>query len=217
MDGRHWTAHRQFTSSDLRPWAFTELRSVGMGVAAVIDRGSRQDLMWSPDGARFSTVAALPTIEPDITVDQALGISLVPRDDGRVDWLLLLEHLRDDADHQPVPGTGINLWRLDPEGNWTVALPLGGDATFGALATDGPRVAVIATEHVSDGGGLSHRRTALSADAGRTFVVSDGPIYIDDECLPSLAMAGATGVTSCYEPAGPMMRKAILWSEEPAP
>jgi hypothetical protein len=157
----------------------------------------------------------LPTIEPGLEVDEVRGVALVPRDDGGVDWLLLLAHFQRDAEHQPVHGTGINLWRLDPEGTWTVAHAFGGSATFGSLATDGPRVAVVGTEQVPDGGGRAYRRTALSLDGGRTFVEAAGPVDIDYECQPSLAMLGSTGVTTCYEPGGPMTRQAELWTEAP--
>ncbi len=216
-DGRNWTAHRLVASSDeLRASRIVGLWSVGTGVAAVVDRGTRQDLRSSADGARFGTVAAMPVIAPDITVAEVLGVTLVPRDDGRVDWLLLLAHLRHDADRQPVPGTGINLWRLDPEGSWTVAQHFGGDASFGSLATDGTRVAVVVTEQVPDAGGPAYRRTSLSADGGRDFVESDGAVDLDYECQPSLAMVGIGGVTTCYEPAGPMTRRATLWSEAAA-
>jgi hypothetical protein len=217
-DGRRWTPHRLFASSDeLRASHIVGLWSVGTGVAAVVERGTRQDLQWSSDGARLNTVAALPVIPPDIRVAEVRGVALVPRDDGMVDWLLLLAHLRHDAEQQPVPGTGITLSRLDPEGSWTVARPFGGRATSGAMATDGARVAVVVTEQVPDAGGLAYRRTGLSADGGRTFTESDGPVDLDYECQPALAMVGIVGVTSCYEPTGPMTRRATLWSEAAAP
>ncbi|MFN8519379.1 MAG: hypothetical protein U0667_08310 [Chloroflexota bacterium] len=75
----------------------------------------------------------------------------------------------------------------------------------------------MSATQVPDGGGASYRRTALSADAGHAFVETDGPVDIDDECQPSLAILGAVGVTTCAEPAGPMTRQATLWLEEPAP
>lgn len=215
-DGRHWTSHRLFTSSDeLRAASIIGLWSVGMGVAAVVDRGARQDLLWSADGASFATVAALPVVGSDVAVAGIYGVALVPRDDGRVQWLALLSHPQRDANH-PEPGTGLNLWRLDPAGTWTIAHPLGGDATAGALATDGRRVAVIATVRVPEVEGRSYRTTSVSADAGRTFTVSEGSGDIGDECLPSLAILSTVGVTTCHEPDGPVTRQAVLWSETTA-
>jgi hypothetical protein len=156
-------------------------------------------------------VAALPTVDTSISVDEVHDVALVPRQDGRVDWLVLLAHRQHDAAHQPLPGTGINVWRLDPDGSWTVAQAVGGDATSGALATEGSRVAVVATMQMPGEGGNAYRRTGLSTDGGHTFVESDGPVDIDYECMPSLAMVGTTGVTTCDEPGAPMTRWVTLW------
>lgn len=213
-DGRTWTPHRLFTSSAerLAP-RIVRLESVGTGLAAIVDRRPRQDLLWSADGSTFATVVSLPASGPEIECCGVGGIDLVPRDDGRADWLLLLTDRHQDD--EPAPGTGARLWRLDPAGSWTVVRAFGSDATNGRLSTEGSRVAVLVTEPAAGTARSSRRRTVLSADGGHTFAETTEPDDIDSDCRSSLAMTGDVAVTTCEEAGEPVTRHATLWSEAP--
>jgi hypothetical protein len=188
------------------------LWSVDTGVAAWLDRGSSQEIIASDDGAVFNNVSAMPVLGQDTLVDQVLGIARIAYPGGGVKWLLLLEHVMVDADQGPVPGSGINLWQLEPTGVWTTVWAFGGEAIGGALATSGARIGVIATVGVTGSDVDARRQTVLSGDQGATFVEAQDDAGVSADCRPVLAISGDQGVLACDEVDGPVIRHAGLWA-----